>query len=98
MIASIKNLSGRKRLALLLSVIWIFGATLIILEKENDPPLAEFIVLVGLPLIIAWGIYWVIQGFKNEKKSNLKKCPYCAEKIKSDATKCRFCGEPIFSE
>ena len=94
----IKNLSGRKRLSLVLSVIWILGVTAVIKEEYRGSALAPFIGYGVLPLVIVWGIYWIRQGFKKEKKSNLKKCPYCAEEIKSDATKCRFCGEPVFSE
>ena len=98
MSTSIKNLSGRKRVALLLSVVWILGVTVVVFEEYPRSVLAPFIGFGVIPLVIIWGIYWVRQGFKKEKKSNLKKCPYCAEEIKSDAAKCRFCGEPVFSE
>ena len=54
------RLSVRMRLAVLLSVFWLFGAAVVTRPWEDAP---ERFLLSGLaPVLAFWGILWVLTG------------------------------------
>ncbi|MGN1338902.1 MAG: zinc ribbon domain-containing protein [Oscillospiraceae bacterium] len=64
-----------------------------------------YCLIIGAVLLVVFGIgLWFIKDTpkKEKKKKELtRKCPFCAENIKSDALLCRFCGsklEPVTTE
>jgi len=69
-----KQLSGKMRLAVFLSSIWFivvligFGG-IAIGERLNEFEFFIIFLSVGiLPLLISWGIWWIKQGFKKDKR------------------------------
>lgn len=73
-----KRLSGKMRLSIFLSIIWIgvlyfflwafsvlgFGYSNFEVDFEEGLIFAFF---GPVPVIIVWGIWWIVQGFKQDK-------------------------------
>jgi len=59
-----KRLTGKIRLAILISVIWF--VVCLTIGWENREPVAG-VFYGGFPLLVAWGIWWVKRGFKKDK-------------------------------
>ena len=91
----LKETSGWMRLLMLMSAIWLAVVTIIIYHDFKSFRMAPFLGFGLIPLLLLWGTRWVIQGFKKEKRVELKKCPYCAEEINSKAVKCKYCNESL---
>jgi hypothetical protein len=62
----IKRLSGRLRLAILASLVWPAAAALWLKPWQGNPLL--FIALGAAPVIVGWGIYWVLAGFRQYRR------------------------------
>jgi len=57
-----RHLDGRMRLAILASVVWMCGALLYFRPWEGGWVL--FGAIGALPLVVAWGLYWVFAGYQ----------------------------------
>jgi hypothetical protein len=57
------KITGRRRLAIFLSTAWVF---IWLLMYMTDPifPLMPFLLVGVSPVAIAWGIWWVWCGFR----------------------------------
>ncbi len=66
----IKKHKGGTRAGALLSTLWIFAA-LVVTEPYGRygryGDITEFLLAGILPVIIYWGVLWVVNGFINEK-------------------------------
>lgn len=53
-------MSWKRRLSILLSVLWLLLASALALDSYNSQGL--ILILGILPLVLLWGIWWVITG------------------------------------
>lgn len=61
-----QRFTGKLRLALLLSFLWLFVFSAIYVPWRGQ--WFEFLFGGVGPLILAWGFYWVLSGFRNFRR------------------------------
>ena len=60
-----KKITGRWRLAILVSVVWL-AATALWLQPWTGTP-TQFVVVGAAPVIVGWGLVWVMAGFRKRR-------------------------------
>ncbi len=65
-IKSMLVLSGRLRLAIFVSILWIFLTAIYFQPWQRD--LILFLSGAMIPILVGWGAYWVITGFKRKNR------------------------------
>lgn len=60
------RISGQRRLAIFLSVLWVTGwLVAYAFDRSPGPFKLEGFVLIGVaPPVLAWGVCWVWRGFR----------------------------------
>jgi len=61
----LKKLSGRWRLAILASVVWLAATALWLQPWVGNQNL--FVGLGAAPVIVGWGVVWVMAGFRKRR-------------------------------
>ena len=61
-----KKISGRWRLAILASVIWLAAMALWLKPWTDNQTL--FVGIGAAPVIVGWGVWWVVSGFKQKRR------------------------------
>jgi hypothetical protein len=62
----VKRLSGRLRLAILVSVVWLAAIVLWLRPWTGHQTL--FVGIGAAPVIVGWGAYWVLAGFRQYRR------------------------------
>jgi hypothetical protein len=60
------QLSAWLRLAILASVIWLCGCLLYFRPWQGE--YLGFAAVGGLPLVVAWGLRWVLAGYRTNRR------------------------------
>lgn len=60
------QLGGKLRLAILASVIWLCASLLYFRPWQGD--YYAFAAIGGLPLVVAWGLRWVLAGYRTNRR------------------------------
>jgi hypothetical protein len=61
-----KKMSGRWRLAILASVIWLAATALWLQPWAGKQTL--FVGIGAAPVVVGWGVWWVVSGFKQKRR------------------------------
>jgi hypothetical protein len=77
--------------AFLVFVVWLLLSCLVAAyaNRRFRSGIGFFFLSLFLTPIV--GFIWIAVGRANPERQGLRKCPVCAELIKSEALKCRFC-------
>ena len=60
-----KKITGRWRLAILVSVVWL-AATVLWFQPWSGEQ-TQFVVIGAAPVVVGWGLVWVMAGFRKRR-------------------------------
>jgi hypothetical protein len=61
----LKKISGRWRLAILVSAVWLAATVLWFQPWAGDK--TPFVVVGAAPVVVGWGLVWVVAGFRKRR-------------------------------
>lgn len=61
-------MSGPRRLAVFLSLLWVGYVTLNSMRRDDTFDLERFLMAGIFPVAFLWGVSWVVAGFRGSKR------------------------------